>query len=179
MPIPNLINIYSINKNITDLISLMDIEQVDEFTGEINEEAKEIGQKILKQMCKTIESNAESILELISMYSSYVETIKERKRQLSDLQKKYEGNITTMNKNIMLAMKLLNMESLNTASGTLTITKGQPSVVIKDELLLPEKYLNKKIEITPNKVEIKKAIKDGIAFGDNVSLEYNPYLRKK
>jgi hypothetical protein len=59
---------------------------------------------------------------------------------------------------IMEAADLLKIEL---AEATLAIRNGAPKVIITDETALPEQFV--KVERTPKKSEIAKALKDGVA----------------
>jgi DNA polymerase II small subunit/DNA polymerase delta subunit B len=44
---------------------------------------------------------------------------------------------------------------------TITLGKGRPVVVIDEESKIPDEYMNTKVETTPKKAEIAKALKEG------------------
>lgn len=81
--------------------------------------------------------------------------IKELGQRRSRMQRRSEAAKELMFK-IMEAAELPKIEL---AEATLSIRTGVPKVIITDESLLPEQFV--KVERTPMKAEISKAIKDG------------------
>lgn len=77
----------------------------------------------------------------------------------------------------MMAFQILdaaNIPSLTLPEATLTIQRGQQSVVVTDEEKLPEKFIRTKRE--PDKTAIKEALKAGEAVEGAELSNANPYL---
>ena len=130
-----------INKETGELDTNAVIERIDGLQGDLKVKTNNVALYI-----KGLESNSVAI-------DNEIKRLKERKRHEDNKAKR-------LKEYIMGAMEFLKLDKIETPQAVVKITKSK-RVKITDLNELAEKFKRTKIEIEADKVEIKKAIKNG------------------
>ena len=130
------------------------INQVEELEGELTPELEQAlaineSQKISKSI---------AYIELIGVKKSLIERIKAEKKRLDAMQKFNERIIDRLENSLSNAVDIFGDIELG-----MHIIKHRTStqVNIENQDLIPDKYLTKKLTVTPDRMEIKKALQAG------------------
>tara|TARA_R110000787_G_scaffold21425_2_gene63364 strand:+ start:63 stop:560 length:498 start_codon:yes stop_codon:yes gene_type:complete len=91
-----------------------------------------------------------------------ITAMKEYKNNMDVRIKKAEKQIKSLKDALLWSFTKYHIDKLPCHEFTVTLKNNPPSVVINNEELIPESYLNKKIVTTVNKSEIGKALKSGV-----------------
>lgn len=138
--------LFEINK------ALMDFEfEIDEETGEI------LNANELDELKMAREDKIEGIGLWIKNLEAEAEAVKHEKENMADRQKRLEKKAESLKGYLIYA---LNGEKFSTPKVAMTFRKSE-SVVIPDEYLIPDEYVNLSISRKPNKKAIKDALKSG------------------
>lgn len=151
-------------------------ETLDIFlTSEKTEEDKEnfnYVMKILKEELKTKQSN---ILKYIRNLTLEAEILSEEEERLKTLRKIKELKINNLKKYLTNILLDLKQNKIETNLGTIGLRKST-SVIIDDLNIVPKKYLNKNVQLIPDKLAIKDILKQGknikgVHLQENYSLQ--------
>lgn len=147
-------NLYEIEKSINEFLESGFEKFIDTETGEFDEQNfnDELGNLELAKNEKI-----ENIGLLIKNLTSDINDLKAEEGTLAGRRKTKENKINFL-KNIL--SNILNYEKFETSKIVLSFRKSE-QVQIADVDNLPKKFLTEKVSISPNKTEIKKAIKSG------------------
>lgn len=140
-------------KEINNIINFLDSEnnELDEKT--INDTKESVGLLLkeksnqLELILKDLESKEEKCKEIADFYAKKAKQANKKRKALKEL--------------IITTMKGLGTKRLETETGTFTIKNNNPSLVIDDKSLIPEKFITMVQSDKIEKEEIKKAIKSG------------------
>ena len=146
-------NIYEINKAIEDILE--DGFSVDEETGEILFDESD-----LNALNAEISEKIENVACYIKNLTADISALKEEERNLNTRRKQKERKIDSLKGYINYAMELSGRKSLESPRCKVSFRKSS-SVEVPDINALDEDYITKTIEIKPNKVAIKEALKEG------------------
>ena len=146
-------NIYEINKAIEDILE--DGFSVDEETGEILFDESD-----LNALDAEISEKIENVACYIKNLTADISALKEEEKNLSTRRKQKERKIDSLKDYINHAMELSGRKSLESPRCKVSFRKSS-SVEVPDINALDEDYITKTIEIKPNKVAIKEALKEG------------------
>ena len=146
-------NIYEINKAIEDILE--DGFSVDEETGEIL-----FNESDLNALDAEISEKIENVACYIKNLTADISALKEEEKNLSTRRKQKERKIDSLKGYINYAMELSGRKSLESPRCKVSFRKSS-SVEVPDINALDEDYITKTIEIKPNKVAIKEALKEG------------------
>ena len=146
-------NIYEINKAIEDILE--NGFSVDEETGEIL-----FDESNLNALDAEISEKIENVACYIKNLTADISALKEEERNLSTRRKQKERKIDSLKGYINYAMELSGRKSLESPRCKVSFRKSS-SVEVPDINALDEDYITKTIEIKPNKVAIKEALKEG------------------
>ena len=146
-------NIYEINKAIEDILE--DGFSVDEETGEILFDESD-----LNALDAEISEKIENVACYIKNLTADISALKEEERNLNTRRKQKERKIDSLKGYINYAMELSGRKSLESPRCKVSFRKSS-SVEVPDINALDEDYITKTIEIKPNKVAIKEALKEG------------------
>ena len=146
-------NIYEINKAIEDILE--DGFSVDEETGEILFDESD-----LNALDAEISEKIENVACYIKNLTADISALKEEEKNLSTRRKQKERKIDSLKGYINYAMELSGRKSLESPRCKVSFRKSS-SVEVPDINALDEDYITKTIEIKPNKVAIKEALKEG------------------
>lgn len=111
--------------------------------GEFQEKGKAIAMVTL---------NLDGDLEAIQ---SQIDRLTERKRIITNRKESLKEYLRTN-------MDASGITKITHPLFTITCGKGKPIVVIDDDKVIPDEYINVKVTSSPDKAQIAKAIKDGI-----------------
>lgn len=84
-----------------------------------------------------------------------IDRLTERKRIINNRKESFKEYLRTN-------MEAAGISKISHPLFTITLSKGKPVVVIDSEKDLPDEFVRTKVESTPNKAEIAKAIKRGV-----------------
>ena len=146
-------NIYEINKAIEDILE--DGFSVDEETGEILFDESD-----LNALDAEISEKIENVACYIKNLTADISALKEEEKNLSTRRKQKERKIDSLKGYINYAMELSGRKSLESPRCKVSFRKSS-SVEVPDINALDKDYITKTIEIKPNKVAIKEALKEG------------------
>ena len=146
-------NIYEINKAIEDILE--DGFSVDEETGEIL-----FDESNLNALDAEISEKIENVACYIKNLTADISALKEEERNLNTRRKQKERKIDSLKGYINYAMELSGRKSLESPRCKVSYRKSS-SVEVPDINALDKDYITKTIEIKPNKVAIKEALKEG------------------
>lgn len=90
-----------------------------------------------------------------------IEAIKTQIARLTDRKKVMENRQEALKEYLRVNMERTGITKITHPLFTITLGKGRPIVVIDEESKIPDEYMNTKVETTPKKAEIAKAIKEG------------------
>ena len=140
-------------KEINNIINFLDSEN-NELDEKIINDTKESVELLLAEksnqlelILKNLESKEEKCKEIADFYAKKAKQANEKRKALKEL--------------IITTMKGLGTKRLETETGTFTIKNNNPSLVIDDKSLIPEKFITMVQSDKIEKEEIKKAIKSG------------------
>ena len=146
-------NIYEINKAIEDILE--DGFSVDEETGEIL-----FDESNLNALNAEISEKIENVACYIKNLTADISALKEEEKNLNARRKQKERKIDSLKGYINYAMELSGRKSLESPRCKVSYRKSS-SVEVPDINALDKDYITKTIEIKPNKVAIKEALKEG------------------
>ena len=162
--------LYTISKSITDLEEKI-LKAYDEETGEIKD--PELYDEILKidtdVLAEKFTKKCEGIIKFIVSREAKIKEIKEEEKRISEYRKSLEKDLVKFKSYVSYVLQHTGLDKVETNVGKISIRKSE-SIKITDDAVLPKEYLTEKIEVKPNKVELKKAIKSGLVIA-GVSLE--------
>ena len=146
--------LYEIN---SDLRSILESVTVDEETGELigDIDFAKINKLNLERTTK-IENLALFVKEL----TVEIDAIKEEKERLMKRAKVKENKVESIKNYLSFILTDSGQTRFETPRTLLTFKKSE--VVEVDESKLPKKYMRKKIEISPDKLGIRKLLKSGV-----------------
>ena len=136
--------------------------EIDEETGEI------LNAEALDELQLAREAKLEGIACLIKEKRAEAKAILEEQKNLKTRADRLENSADSL-ENWLAA--ILNGETFKTARCAVTWRKSE-RVDVLDPEAIPEQYTIRKIEIKPDKTEIKKAIKNGVNVAGAVLNEY-------
>lgn len=141
------------------------LNEFDPETGEILNSEEDIKDYVLN-LSNEKSVKLDNIEDLKREYAGQIATIKEKVAKLQSKIKTFENKIDSLKE---LQLMLLDGEKFKTAENNFYFTKSK-SVYVEDWFLpqLDDKF--KKVTVTPNKTELKKAIKSGEVF-EGVGIE--------
>ena len=127
------------------------------------DENGEVGEIDLTEL-KELQEEREVKLENIALYAknlaSEASAIKEEENTLSERRKRLERKCERMKAILINAMKEDGNKKMSSPRFEAVLRDSKKTEII-DETLIPEQYINTKIEKTPDKTAIKKAIEAG------------------
>ena len=133
--------------------------------------------KALIEVMEDVKTKGENGIRYLNEVQEAIDKAKENKKKLDSFIKAMENRKKRVEKAYIFAMNNMNIKSILTGWGEMKVKKNPPAVVIDDPAKLPAKYLKTTITTTPNKTEIKAALKageniEGCHLEQAVSLSY-------
>lgn len=128
------------------------------FEEELGNEQIEKVKEIIKG---EIETKGTNIIALIRNIETDVTSIKSEIERLNKLKKAKENKIKSIKKYTMDCLQELDTKKVETTLGNISIRNNAPSVIIEDERMIDERFLDEVTTYTINKTCIKEALKNG------------------
>ena len=109
-----------------------------------------------------IEEKMENTAIVISELEADTDKVQKEIKRLQERVKKNTNSIDRLQDGMLYALHVLDKKEIKTEHYNVKV-RNYPIVFIEDESKIPDEYMNVKevIERKPNKVEIKKALRDG------------------
>ena len=142
-------NLYDISTAITELV-----ENPDPITGEIDMEA-------LDKLELVKDEKQLDIIKLILHMDNDMEIIAREQERLKALKAMALRRKESMEKYLMKSMKIDHQKMLDYPAHKVIIKQNPPKLMIEPGAKIPDEFLDTKMELVPNKIEIKKAIQGG------------------
>uniref|UniRef100_A0AAU6W2V7 Siphovirus Gp157 family protein n=3 Tax=unclassified bacterial viruses TaxID=12333 RepID=A0AAU6W2V7_9VIRU len=145
--------LYQISKEFQELAILAETADEDlavaihDTMGAIQAEFEDKG-KAIAMLTLNIDGDLEAI-------QSQIDRLTERKRVINNRKESLKEYLRTN-------MEAAGISKISHPLFTISLGKGKPIVVIDNEKDIPDDFMNTKVESTPNKAEIAKAIKEGV-----------------
>lgn len=143
---------YQLAQNYNDLLLVL--------ANEEDEETINACLDTLEMLESSMEEKADNTCYVINRLNAKSEYLEQEIKRLQTWQKQIENNIAKTKERLDKWLRLANKNKLETKNFRLSYTKSQAVKVI-DISKIPKEFINTKITETPNKMEIKKYIKNG------------------
>lgn len=153
--------LYEINSDIEKLldedgiIKVDDENVVDVETGEVFSLTERLDALAIEK-----EEKIESVAIYLDDLNVKTAQIDEKIKYLQGIKKSVTGQVERLHGYLLYATDNKGLETKNIS----VKVKKSERVVIDDETIVPEEFIKTKIETSPDKTAIKKAIKDGAEF---------------
>lgn len=144
-------SLYEINQAYLDLFNKVDPE-----TGEVLFDDDDID-----SIAEEFEQKADNIACLIKDKEAMIKARKSEMEGLKERNEREQKQVDHLKKYLLQSLQLRNTKKLETARNVIGM-RNSVAVNIKDVADIPEKYIRTKVSKEPNKVEISKALKEGI-----------------
>lgn len=159
-------SLYQINQEVMEITSQL---EEGEYTPEL-ETALLIGQNELQE-------KAINYGYAIKSMDDDVTAINEEIKRLQGIKTAKVNAIDRLKETISSAMQLHGIEKVSSPTLTLSFRKSE-SIEIDNTNQLEERFLSKKITVSPDKTRIKEAIKNGeIVVGARLSINHNLQIK--
>lgn len=139
---------------LSDLINF----QIDEDTGQLKE--AHILEEIEREVKKKLIDKCEDILKLIKNKEAEISTLKNEEERLKKIRKFRENRLENLKEYIKNQMVSMETKKIETTLGSFNLRNSE-SVEVENIEILGEQFIKIKLEKSPDKTEIKKAIKNG------------------
>ena len=160
--------LHELNMKATLMLSLIEEREgdLDGIDGEYND------------LFHQVEDKLQAYAHVISRMEQEEAFLTEKIKEFQARKKSIESNVERLKDNILTSMQVIGLDKV---SDTYTITRAKSpvSVIVADLDALPERFVNTKIEYTPNKSEIKKALQNGEAVTGASLSEESFYIKIK
>lgn len=137
-----------------ELLQIFESIEIDEETGEL------LNLEQLEEIQGEFNDKASNIALYIQELQAQAEAIKKKREALNDRQKSTTNKAERLKTYLSDMMNRAGKTKVETDDVRISFRKSE-SVDILDQSLIPEEYINAKLTVTPDKVSIKKAIKNG------------------
>lgn len=144
---------YEITNGMIDTLDLF-------LESDQNENDKENYEYMMEFLTKELESKSSNIIKYIRNLSLEVDVLSQEKDRLEKLKKQKEKKVGSLKNYLTNILSTLEKNKVETDLGTMGIRKSV-SVAIENIELLPKKYIQKKIDLIPDKRMLSEALKDG------------------
>ncbi|WP_298065267.1 siphovirus Gp157 family protein [uncultured Cetobacterium sp.] len=125
-----------------------------------NESDRENYNYVMKFLQEELESKSSNIIKYIRNISLEVEILSQEKDRLEKLRKQKEKKVNSLKKYLTDILLNLDKNKIETELGNLGLRKSV-SVAIDNLDLIPKKYIQKKIELVPDKRTLSELLKQG------------------
>lgn len=151
-------NLFEINEEIRLAMAEL-FESVDEDTGEVL--AEDIAEK-LETLVITRDAKLENVALYLKEKQAEAEALKAEAKKLTDRARVASNAAERLKSYLDYSMSTAGLEKFESARAKFSYRKST-AVVVDDINALPEEYT--KVDITADKVELKKALKNGDIIG--------------
>jgi hypothetical protein len=134
----------------------------------------EIG-KALIALQSDIVTKAENGMAYMAKLEEVIAGAKAEKKRIDAFIKAMESRKKRIEGAYIYALKTLGTDAILTNKGEMKVRKNPPSVVIDDVAKIPTEFQKQKIDVTIDKVALKKAIQNGEKV-DGAHIEQNEKL---
>lgn len=125
-----------------------------------NESDRENYNYVMKFLQEELESKSSNIIKYIRNISLEVEILSQEEDRLEKLRKQKEKKVNSLKKYLTDILLNLDKNKIETELGNLGLRKSV-SVAIDNLDLIPKKYIQKKIELVPDKRTLSELLKQG------------------
>ena len=125
-----------------------------------NESDKENYNYIMEFLQEELENKSSNIIKYIRNISLEVEILSQEEDRLEKLRKQKERKVNSLKKYLTDILLNLDKNKIETELGNLGLRKSV-SVAIDNLDLIPKKYIQKKIELVPDKRTLSELLKQG------------------
>lgn len=137
------------------------IDTLDIFLeSEQNTEDKENYDYVMAFLKNELETKSSNIIKYIRNILLDVEVLSVEEKRLETLRKQKENKVKNLKKYLTNILLTLDKKKIETELGNLSLRKST-SVEINNLEKIPEDYIQRKIEMTPNKRMLSEALKQG------------------
>ncbi|MGL5351003.1 MAG: siphovirus Gp157 family protein [Cetobacterium sp.] len=137
------------------------IDTLDIFLeSEQNEGDKENYEFVMEFLKEELQSKSSNIIKYIRNVSLEVEILSQEEDRLEKLRKQKEKKVNSLKKYLTDILLNLDKNKIETELGNLGLRKSV-SVAIDNLDLIPKKYIQKKIELVPDKRLLSEILKQG------------------
>lgn len=137
------------------------IDTLDIFLeSEQNEGDKENYEFVMEFLKEELQSKSSNIIKYIRNVSLEVEVLSQEEDRLEKLRKQKEKKVNSLKKYLTDILLNLDKNKIETELGNLGLRKSV-SVAIDNLDLIPKKYIQKKIELVPDKRLLSEILKQG------------------
>ncbi len=142
-----------------------EIKEINSIANFLNSENNELDEETIQDTRESIkyllEEKSEQLELILKEQEIKEEKCKEISKYYAEKSKETKEKRDALKRMIMEAMENLGVKKIETETGTFTIRKNSPALIIEDENLVPEKFKTIVQETKIEKNEIKKALKEG------------------
>ena len=144
-------SIYDINKAFQSIVDMV-------ADGELTQE--DFQQALAELEQSKVEKCGNAICYL-NMRKQAIEAMKAEEKRISTQRKMLENGNKSLEEAFAYVLNNMGDKEVITRYGVMKVRKNPPAVVVDDLSKVPTKFQHQKIEVTLDKVAIKKAIKAG------------------
>lgn len=155
-----------------DMKRIMEILDNAEAEGVEDDERIKEAEELKKLVELAIEDKCDNIAYIIKNYEADISSVAEEINRLRKVKQRNESQLKSLKERVVSAMVLLGKKNISTSIGKLSTRRSESVEVYGDIKELPEEFKRLKIEVSPDKTALKKAIKDGMHI-DGVELVEN------
>lgn len=142
-----------------------------------NESDRENYQYIMEFLKEELETKSNNIIKYIRNISLEVEVLSQEEERLEKLRKQKEKKVNSLKKYLTDILLNLDKNKVETDLGNLGIRKSV-SVAIDNLELIPKKYIQKKVELVPDKRGLSEILKQGKTIkGVHLESKYTLQIR--
>lgn len=124
---------------------------------EITQEEKE---KIQEELTVLLQQKSQNIIGYTKNIELTISAMKEEEKRISDNRKSLENKLINFKKYVKECMERNNITKIETALGTLSITKSPTSVEIVNEDEIPSEFKQQVVTVKIDKTKIKNYFKE-------------------
>ena len=137
------------------------IDTLDIFLeSEQNESDRENYDYIMEFLKEELQSKSSNIIKYIRNVTLEVEVLSQEENRLEKLRKQKEKKVSSLKKYLTDILLNLDKNKIETELGNLGLRKSV-SVAIDNLDLIPKKYIQKKVELVPDKRMLSELLKQG------------------
>lgn len=144
--------LYELTNAFTDLVELLENEEVEQDTIRDTLEAIE----------SSIEEKAENIAKILNAYDGDIDLIKAEEKRLADKRKVIENKKDSLKDYLKSTLENAEIKNVKTLLFNISIRNNPPSVSIIDESLIPHEYITTKEVTSISKRDIIEQLKLGV-----------------
>ena len=142
-----------------------EIKEINSIANFLNSQNNELDQDTINDTRESIkyllEEKSEQLELILKEQEMKEEKCNEISRYYAEKSKETKEKKDALKKMIMETMEKLGVKKIETSTGTFTIRKNAPALIIEDDRLIPGKFKTVAQETKIEKAEIKKALKEG------------------